>query len=323
MSLYPLTFRPILKTKIWGGEKLNEFKTLSTAIDNLGESWELSSVPGEVSIVTNGLYEGASLNSIIEKHKKDLLGSRVVNRYGNDFPLLIKFIHAKTDLSVQVHPDDEMAKREHNSFGKTEMWYILDTEPDAELLLGLKDGVDRGAFAKAIDQKQVMPLLNREKVTAGDSFFIPPGLVHAIGGGNLLAEIQQTSDITYRVYDYDRKDKKGELRELHVEKSLQAIDFDLNNNCKLNHKKDAEGSQVLADCEYFKTNVVRKHGNHQIELKSDDTFTIIINCGDPFSISWQNEQFKVGRGQTYLIPACIDDAEIQTNGLAHYLSVTA
>ena len=223
--LYPLKFRPIFKEKIWGGSKLRNQLFKNTSSDKTGESWEISGVEGNISVVDNGFLQGKSLNDIISEYKESLLGKKIYNKFGTEFPLLIKFIDADDDLSIQVHPDDNTAKKRHKSFGKTEMWYVIDADKNAELITGVCKNTNKGEYSELLLNKQLKTILNFEKVKKGDVFFIPAGRIHAICKGILLAEIQQTSDITYRIYDWDRKDDTGNERELHTESAIDVIDF--------------------------------------------------------------------------------------------------
>lgn len=223
MNLYPFKFQPILKERLWGGTKLKDLLNKPSSSDITGESWELSAVKGDVSIIENGPLAGTSLQEAINHHPQALLGKSVTNRFGTEFPILIKFIDAKQDLSIQLHPNDELAKERHNSFGKTEMWYIMQADPGAELIVGFKQDMTKENYEKHLNEGKLTDILNYEKVKEGDTFFINTGKVHAIGAGILLAEIQQTSDITYRVYDFNRKDKEGNLRELHTELAIDAM----------------------------------------------------------------------------------------------------
>jgi mannose-6-phosphate isomerase len=224
--MYPLKFYPILKERLWGGTKLGDIlgKPLQNTIT--GESWELSGVEGDVSVVSNGELAGTSLKDLISEDPDGILGRSVGDRFGKEFPILIKFIDAKQDLSIQLHPDDELARIRHNSFGKTEMWYIMDSDEDAQLIVGFKRTVTKEEYLESLKNDRLTDLLNYESVREGDAFLINPGKVHAIGAGTLLAEIQQTSDITYRVFDFNRRDKNGNLRELHTDLALDAIDFE-------------------------------------------------------------------------------------------------
>ncbi|NNK12125.1 MAG: class I mannose-6-phosphate isomerase, partial [Flavobacteriaceae bacterium] len=234
-NLYPLKFNPILKERLWGGTKLAQQLNKPSTSDITGESWELSGVKGDVSEVSNGEFKGTSLNELIERWGPDLLGKSVIEQFGKEFPILIKFIDAKQDLSIQLHPNDELAKSRHNSFGKTEMWYIMDADEDADLIVGFNQPMTREKYVESLKSKTLLKYMNYEKVEAGDTFFINTGKIHAIGAGVLLAEIQQTSDVTYRVYDFDRRDKEGNLRELHTDLALDAIDFEKKDDFKVNY----------------------------------------------------------------------------------------
>ena len=226
---YPIKFEPILKDKIWGGEKLKTVFNKKSTRNDIGESWELSDVDGNVSIVNNGVLKGTSLKTVLNTYKANLVGENVYNKFGNNFPLLIKFIDAKEALSIQVHPNDTLAKERHNSFGKTEMWYVMQAEAEGNLIVGFNKNTSKEEYIKHLEEKKLLEILNQEKVQQGDVYFIPTGRIHAIGAGVLLAEIQQTSDITYRVYDWGRLDDKGNSRELHTELALDAIDYTAQN----------------------------------------------------------------------------------------------
>ena len=223
-TLYPLKFQPILKQKVWGGNKLQELFQ-KNAEGNVGESWEISGVEENISEIANGPLKGNTLNWVLENYKEKLVGEKVFKNFGNHFPLLFKFIDAREDLSVQVHPNDLLAKARHNSFGKTEMWYILDVEKNGKLILGFNQQMDSKKYLHFLSENRITEILNVEAVKKGDAFLLKPGTVHAIGAGVLLAEIQQTSDITYRIYDWDRPDTNGKLRDLHTDLALEAIDF--------------------------------------------------------------------------------------------------
>ncbi len=222
-TLYPLKFKPILKDKIWGGAKLRDVLG-KKASDKAGESWEISSVEGDISIVENGFLAGNSLLEVAEVYMGDLVGDSIFDRFGVEFPLLIKFIDAADFLSVQVHPDDAMARERHNSYGKTEMWYIVESD-QGELIAGFNRKLDREQYLRHFNGGSLKEILNHEAVAPGDIYFMPAGRIHAIGPGVLLAEIQQTSDVTYRIYDWDRIDDQGNPRELHTDLALDAIDF--------------------------------------------------------------------------------------------------
>ena len=236
--LYPLKFHPIFKDKIWGGKKIQSIlKKDFSPLDNCGESWEISGVPDSESKIKNGQLSGHTLNQVIREYKGRLLGIRVYEKFENQFPLLIKFIDANDDLSIQVHPEDELAWKRHKSFGKTEMWYIIQADENAELIAGFNKEMNKNLYMDHFHNGTLIDVLNREKVKAGDVFFIPAGRIHTIGKGLLLAEIQQSSDVTYRIYDFERKDSNGNTRELHIDEALDAIDYNFIQNISQNMMK--------------------------------------------------------------------------------------
>ena len=302
MNIYPIKFNPILKEKIWGGNKLNTVLGKQTHKNNIGESWEISDVNGNISIVSNRSYQGISLKELIEQHKEDLLGTKNFEKYGCKFPLLIKFLDAKTDLSVQVHPDNKMAKKYHNSFGKTEMWYIMDNDENANIVIGLKDKKTKPDILHHINSQNVEAVFNRELVKKGDTYFIPAGKIHAIGAGVLAAEIQQTSDITYRVYDWDRIDDSGQKRELHTnlaEKATKHFDF----SGKAEYTIQANKRVRLVECEYFTTNILDISKHQEKDYSNLDSFVIFMCVEGEVDVTagCQTETLKMG--ETVLIPA--------------------
>ncbi|HLV41493.1 MAG TPA: type I phosphomannose isomerase catalytic subunit, partial [Brumimicrobium sp.] len=226
-NLYPIKFHPILKEKLWGGNKLKTLLNKESHLPNIGESWEISDVEGDTSLVANGSLENQSLKHLLSTYKADLIGEKNYKQFGNSFPLLIKFIDAKEDLSIQLHPNDELAAKRHNSFGKTEMWYVMQTDPDSNLIVGFNQEMTSETYLKHLNEKTLTSILNFDRVKKGDAYFIDVGRIHAIGAGVLLAEIQQTSDITYRVYDWDRVDDKGQSRELHNNLAIDAFNFNM------------------------------------------------------------------------------------------------
>ncbi len=321
MQLYPLSFKPILKDKIWGGDELNKLKNVNPAIPQLGESWEISVVENDVSIIENGVYKDLDLNELIIKFPIELLGEKVIQLHGNKFPLLIKYINAAQDLSIQVHPDDAVAIKKHNSFGKTEMWYIMDAVPNSRLIIGFKENCNKEAFAKAISQNTVLELFNEIEVETGDTFFIKPGLIHAIGAGITLAEIQQSSDITYRVYDFDRKDSKGNTRELHVQDSIEVSDYKKSTNHVINYSPDKPGSQNLATNQYFVTDYLHFKGCKRITVKEHGSFMVIMNVGDPCKVICNGVSQNLNTAQSILIPAAISYVLLKASNDAKLLSV--
>ncbi|WP_082438644.1 type I phosphomannose isomerase catalytic subunit [Nonlabens sp. YIK11] len=322
MEWYPLIFEPIYKEKIWGGSKLNELKSIDPAISNLGESWEISDVDNTISIVKNGVLAGTSIKELLGRHGSELLGKPVFERFGSRFPLLIKYIDTAQDLSIQLHPDDQLAQNKHDSFGKTEMWYIMDASPEAQLTLGFKEASDEFAFAKAITSNQLPNLLNKHHVTPGESFVIKPGFVHAIGAGITLAEIQQSSDITYRVHDYGREDAHGNQRELHVQEAIAAADYSKASDYQLHYDEDQYDRQQLVKTIYFKTDILRFKEACLIELSTGSSFTILMNVGASCELVHAGKTYGFEFAQTYLIPAAVEDISVVPHGEGKLLVVS-
>lgn len=311
-TLYPLKFQPILKDKIWGGEKLiNQFNKASKS-KQLGESWEVSTVPGDISIVSNGYLKGESLQSLLESYKSDLLGQKNYERFGNDFPLLIKFIDAKQDLSIQLHPDDTLAKERHNSFGKTEMWYVMQADTDANLIVGFNQKMDRETYLKHLEEKTLTKILNFDKVKEGDTYFIEAGRVHAIGAGVLLAEIQQTSNVTYRVYDWDRVDDEGNERELHNDIAIDAFKFDMKDDFRVGYNKAKNTANNMVNCPFFITNFLELDTTIQNE-NDKDSFMIYMCVDGEITIKTESTSEQISKGETILIPAAVKDYTIETD----------
>ncbi len=312
--MYPLKFHPILKERLWGGSKLNEVLGKPTTSEITGESWELSAVEGDVSVVSNGELAGSSLQQLIEEHPNDLLGKGVVDRFGKEFPILIKFIDAKQDLSIQLHPNDELAKKRHNSFGKTEMWYIMAADPKAQLIVGFNKEVTKEEYVESLDNNTLLDLLNYETVKEGDTFFINTGKMHAIGAGVLLAEIQQTSDITYRVFDFNRRDKNGNLRELHTELALDAIDYKKKDDFKVAYSKEKDKVNTMVDCPYFKTNFLHLTKNQSVSTTDRTSFTIYMCVGGSVEVVNEYGGAQIAQGETVLVPAMSKNIELRTEG---------
>ena len=321
MSLYPFKFQPILKERLWGGTKLKDVLGKPIESDITGESWELSTVKGDVSVIANGKLVGTSLQELINEQPENLLGKSVYERFGTDFPILIKFIDAKKDLSIQLHPNDELAKERHDSFGKTEMWYVMDADDDAELIVGFNKDVTKDEYAKSLENDTLLELLNYEKVTEGDTFFINTGKIHAIGAGVLLAEIQQTSDITYRVFDFNRRDKNGNLRELHTEMALDAIDYTKKDDFKVNYPNAKNTVNDMVDCPYFTTNYLDLDKDLSQDVGSRDSFTIYMCVGGAATIADENGSADIQKGETILVSATSQSIHIKTKG-AKLLEVT-
>lgn len=305
MRLYPLKFKPILKERIWGGNKLHTVLGKPDMGPNMGESWEVSAVHGDVSIVSNGIYTGDTLEELLNRFPEEILGAEVLNRFGKEFPILVKFIDAADDLSIQVHPDDTLAKKRHNSFGKTEMWYVMHADTGSRLLLDFKRPVSREEYQQHLEDNRLLELMNHQQVTEGDTFFINAGKVHAIGAGIMLAEIQQTSDLTYRVYDYDRRDAHGNTRELHTEQALEAIDYSAKEDYRVNYSQKENTMNLMVDSPYFKTNFLPLSGALEHDLSERESFTICIVVDGTVRIETDGEAIHLSKGETCLIPAAV------------------
>lgn len=308
-TLYPLKFKPILKDKIWGGTKLKSLLNKDSQLPNVGESWEISDVEGDTSIVSNGSLKNQSLKQLLDIYKADLVGGKNYDKFGNKFPLLIKFIDAKEDLSIQLHPNDELAKIRHNSFGKTEMWYVMQADEGSNLIVDFNQKMTPDLYLEHLENKTLPQILNFDKVKAGDTYFIEVGRVHAIGAGVMLAEIQQTSDITYRIYDWDRKDDFGNERELHTELAIDAIGFDMPDNFRVDYDKKANQSNEMVSCPYFTTSYLKIDKELQKE-NTHDSFVIYICVEGEATIKTENYSEVIGKGETLLVPATISSYQI-------------
>lgn len=302
--LYPLKFQPILKDKIWGGQKLSEILDKPSNSNTVGESWEISDLEGDTSIVLNGSLRGQNLKQLLETHTSDLIGIKNYKVFGNKFPLLIKFIDAKEDLSIQLHPNDALAEKRHNSFGKTEMWYVMQADDDANLIVGFNQKVTPEKYLKHLEDKTLTDILNFDKVKKGDTYFIEVGRVHAIGAGVMLAEIQQTSDITYRVYDWDRVDADGNERDLHNDLAIDAIDFNMKSDYSISYDEAKNKSNPMVSCQYFTTNFIKLDSELQKE-NNNDSFMIYICVEGSAQIMTKNSSETLKEGETILLPASI------------------
>ena len=311
-SLYPLKFKPILKEKIWGGTRLkNMLHKTGNASAKIGESWEISGYNNDISVVANGFLEGNSLEEIIEIYMGDLVGDKVYEKFGLTFPLLIKFIDANDYLSIQVHPDDELARQRHNSYGKTEMWYIINAEKDAELIAGFNQEMNKEKYLKHFASGTLPDILNFEKVKPGDVFFMPAGRVHATGPGILFAEIQQTSDVTYRIYDWDRKDADGIPREIHTDLAVDAIDYGFHKNVKTDYTIEKNKSSKIVTCPYFTTNLIALDTEIEKDYFSLDSFVIYMGIEGKTEISYSdNQSLMLHQGESVLIPAVITEVKL-------------
>ncbi len=309
-TLYPLKFTPIFKEKIWGGNKIENFLQKGSG-KNIGESWELSAVDGYISIVENGELKSYSIDELIRNYKSDLVGKKVFSEFGEKFPLLFKFIDANENLSIQLHPDDELALKRHNSFGKTEMWYVLQADKNAELILGLKANTSEKIYQLAVAEAEIPKILHSEKVKEGDAYFIAPGTIHAIGAGVLLAEIQQTSDITYRIFDYNRPDIDGTLRELHTELALDAINYEAK-DFELKYTNILNSEISLIQSKYFVVNKLILDTYFKKSSATLDSFIVYMCISGKVIIETENFSEEIKMGETILIPACINQFTIKT-----------
>jgi mannose-6-phosphate isomerase len=305
-ELYPLKFKPILKDKIWGGEKLRKLPGKAGASMKCGESWEISSYQDEISIVSEGFLEGNDLQELIEVYMGDLVGDSVFDRFGIEFPLLIKFIDTSDILSIQVHPDDAVAFEKHGGNGKTEMWYILEADKDASLISGFSRDISHEEFVQSIKSGDLTEILNYESVKKGDVFFMPAGRVHAIGSGILLTEIQQTSDLTYRIFDFNRMGDNGEPRELHIDLALDVIDFKSHDNYRTDYEAVANKTVPAVSCPYFTTNVLKINQPVKKDYHLLDSFVIYICAEGKVQITPENQEaVSLSKGETLLVPAML------------------
>lgn len=318
----PFKFEPYLKETIWGGKQIAEYKGIKTCSENIGESWEISGVKGHESIVAEGgtSFEdkGLTISELIEKYREKLLGEKVYEQFGTDFPLLIKFIDSRQDLSVQVHPDDKLAKERHGCQGKTEMWYIINSKPGAKIYAGLSKHITPEDYERIANEETkeghspLMDVIATHDAHKGDIFFLPAGRLHAIGAGNLLAEIQQTSDITYRVYDYGRRDANGNTRELHVEQAKDAIDYNVYTDYSSTYDKESPLTE-LVKCKYFDVRRLTVNAKATIDYKTH-SFVIAICLKGSAEINGT----CIRQGETILVPA--DDNILNITGTIELLT---
>ena len=314
--MYPLKFKPILKPLIWGGEKIAPFKGIETDLHNIGESWEISCVPDNVSVVENGPLAGKPLTELIAEYKDRLVGKANYEKNGTEFPLLVKFIDARQDLSIQVHPDDSMALRKHNQQnGKTEMWYVISTGEGAHLMSGLSRKITPEEYVRRIEDHTITDVLHDYKLTPGDVFFLPAGRIHSIGAGSFIAEIQQTSDLTYRIYDFGRVGLDGKPRQLHTELAKEAIDYTVLDDYRTHYTEKKNEETVLVSCKYFTTSLIWTDRNFVKDLSALDSFLIII-CTEGNGEIADNEgnRESIRRGETVMIPASATSVEFIPDG---------
>jgi len=308
--MQPLRFKPILKQTLWGGERIIPFKHLDTQMENVGESWEISGVKDNESVVAAGEYAGRSLNSLVKELQGQLVGKDNYNRFGNEFPLLIKFIDARQDLSIQVHPTDEIALRHGKSKGKTEMWYLMPSSPGAKLRSGMSKKITPEEYQQMVADNTITDAIKEYEVKEGDCFFLPAGRVHSIGAGCFLAEIQQTSDVTYRIYDFNRRDKNGNLRQLHVKEASECIDYTVLDNYRTDYVPQRDRGISLVRCPYFNTSIYDLTEPMTIDYSELDSFVILIAVGGKGTIECEGTTEPFEQGDTLLIPAITNEVKI-------------
>lgn len=313
--MYPFKFKSVLKQTLWGGNKIIPFKKLNESLENVGESWEISGVVGSESVVANGADAGLTLTQLVREYKGDLVGDDNYAHYYDKFPLLIKFIDAQQDLSIQVHPDDELAKARHDSLGKTEMWYVVDAEPGAKLRSGFSEEITPKEYKQRIHNHTILDVLQEYEIKKGDVFFLPAGRVHSIGAGSFIAEIQQTSDITYRIYDFDRKDADGNPRELHTSLAADAINYEVLDDYRTHYEAIENEPVELVASPYFTTSVYEMSEEISCDYTELDSFIIFICVeGSCKMIDNQENEVDLQAGETVLFPATTLDVRIVPNG---------
>lgn len=305
---YPIVFKPILKNRIWGGTKLKTCLGKQIESEGVGESWELSGVDNDVSVVANGAYSGMSLDQLLAKYPQEMLGKRIFDRFKYQFPLLFKFLDAKEDLSIQLHPSNELALKRHHSFGKTEMWYVMKADPGSRVVVDFKEGVKEEDYLYHLNEKTLPSILNEIEVKQGDVFFIKTGTVHAIGKGVLLAEIQQTSDITYRVYDWDRVDANGKSRELHVDMALEAINYNKKESV-ISYSKAINSDNEVVTCPYFTVNYIPLNGTF-VKQNNMDCFVVYVCANGECVFTIEGHAYSYKKGDTILVPASVETIKI-------------
>lgn len=310
-TLYPLRFKPIFKERIWGGTRLRSLLNASGDIpDKCGEAWLVVDVEDDQSVVTDGFLSENELNELVEIYMGDLVGEKVYDLYGKQFPVLVKLIDSEDVLSIQVHPDNDLAKKKHNAFGKHEMWYVVDAADDAFIINGFNKTIDNNQFMSLVKENNLITVLNQAKVKQGDVFYIPAGRVHAIGPGNLILEIQQSSDITYRIFDWNRKDAQGHTRELHIEQAAEAIDFTAVGPEKTKVVTSHNTTIPLVKCPYFVTNKLVVDTLMEKDYSDLDSFVLLINLAGKCMIEFEDGAMALNPFETLLIPAIQDNITI-------------
>ena len=317
-----MSFKKKLIPKIWGGEKLEKFFSCKSFEKNYGESWEISVIKDFESVVNNGVFKNKKLNKLIEKYPIEILGSSVYNKYGLNFPLLIKFIDVNQPLSIQVHPNNEKARVRHNSFGKSEMWFIIETEKNANLSLGFNKKIDKNIFNENLKNKTVDKILNSFEVEPKDAFYVPAGTIHALNGKMLLLEVQQSSDITYRIYDYERLDPKtGKKRKLHIKSAISSINFSENKYEKINYDVNENKLNPIIENNFFKIYFLKIKGEEIQKIFMNSSFWILVCLEGSLTVNYKNEKYSFEKGVTFLIPAVVNIINIE--GCGEIIGITA
>ena len=322
MKMYPLLFEPNLHLVVWGGSRLRPYKGLEANDEPIGESWEVSAVPSSTSIISNGAWAGRNLVSAVSEHAEAILGKSVNQQYSGKLPLLVKFIDAKKDLSIQVHPNDEMAMREHGKMGKSEMWYVIKADEGSHLYAGFKQEITPEEYQKRVADGTITEVLADHRVKAGDVFYLPAGRVHAICGGILLAEVQQSSDVTYRIYDYNRPGMDGKPRELHTELAAKALDYHVEANYCTEYVESSNKAIQIIDTPYFDVRVIEISKPFHRDMMKYDSFVISMCMeGDcQIRVRSTNDEITLRQGYCTLIPAAIADYDvIPLNGVTRLL----
>lgn len=305
MNLYPIKFEAQLKERVWGSAMLPAFKSLKASGKVLGESWEISSVRGSLSVASNGFLKGNTIDELVEVYMGDLVGEKVYDKFGIEFPLLLKFIGSSEELSLQVHPNDELALKRHKAYGKTEMWYIISAGDDSKIYVGLKEGVDKQRLLSALEEGGLPSLLNVEIPKPGDVFYLPAGRMHAIGRNILLAEIQQTSDVTYRVYDWGREFDPKTAREMHVDLALDAIDYTVPKSYKTFYEQKKNGEVTLVESPYFRTSLIEFDKRMEFDYYELDSFVVYMCVDGACRVAYDEGEEVLRKGETILIPASL------------------
>lgn len=304
-------FKPLLKQTLWGGDRIIPFKHLDTQMESVGESWEISGVEGNETIVAEGEHKGKSLNTLVSELKEQLVGEENYKRFGNEFPLLIKFIDAQKDLSIQVHPDDETALRQGKSHGKTEMWYCLGSQASPILYNGLRKQITPEEYKAMVENDTITDAIASYEVHEGDVFFIPGGRIHAIGAGCFVLEIQQTSDVTYRIYDYKRKDKDGNYRELHTKEAAESIDYTVHDDYRTDYLLSQDEGVQLIQCPYFTTAIYDLTEPMTLDYSELDSFVILIAVKGEGKLIADGEETVFRMGDTILLPATTQEVRLE------------